>query len=88
MQEVPVQQQSDSNSNIAASESKNIQAHLTYLLKDSYVCHVLHLLPVAVFPVTLRAAEAGRGFSVVLAGATSAIVLITRVCMAVTLTPG
>lgn len=44
------------------------------------------LLPVAVFAVTLRAAQTGGGLCVVLAGATCAIMFITRVCMAITLT--
>lgn len=75
--------QSDSNSNITAPESKSIQS--TFNIGG---VSGAHLLPVAVLPVTLRAAEAGRRLSVVLAGATSAIVLVTRVRMAVTLTPG
>lgn len=47
----------------------------------------MYLLPIAVFPVTLRAAQAGGGLCVVLAGATCAIMLITGVCMSITLTP-
>jgi len=48
----------------------------------------LYLLPVAVFPVTLRAAETGGGLCVVLAGASCTIVFITRVGMSITLTSG
>ena len=57
----------------------------------SHVCYYFiacaYLLPVAVFPVTLRATQTGGGLCVVLTGATSAIVFITCVCMAITLTP-
>lgn len=46
-----------------------------------------YLLPVAVFAVTLRAAETRGGLRVVLARATCAIMFIACVCVAVTLTP-
>lgn len=58
---------------------------LLLCLKLSLTC--VYLLPVAVFPVTLRTAETGGGLSVVLAGASCAIMFITCVCMAITLTP-
>lgn len=44
------------------------------------------LLSVAIFAITLGAAEAGGGLCVVLAGAACAIVFIACVCMAITLT--
>lgn len=46
-----------------------------------------YLLSVTVFSVTLGATEAGGGLGVVLTGAPCPVVLVTGICVAVTLTP-